>query len=534
LIEATRSVVEPLDLPIVLRRIVQAAVDLVGARYGALGVVSANGGLEAFIHVGMADDVVAAIGHLPEGRGVLGALIDDPHPIRLAHLSAHPRSAGFPAGHPAMEGFLGVPVRVRDQVFGNLYLTEPATGSFSAEDEQLVTALAATAGYAIANARLFDEARLRQRWTAASAEITASLVAVSPDEADLVLVDELASLSAAERICIVRVTEPDRRPYVARARGLDADRLSGSVLSSDALPVRVLAGGGGRTLESGPADLADELTDDLAIRDARGVRGAVMLLPIHHADAAWGVIVAAREVGRTNFSDTELEVGADLAARIGLAMDLASSRELHERMQLAEDRARIARDLHDHVIQQLFGAGLELQALATTLPDEASERLRTAISALDQSIEHIRTVIFALRTDDRRPATVRHQLLDIAAECSRGLPKPITVAFQGPIDLVADASLTEDVVAVARELLSNTVKHARASEVHLWAGVDRGVLEVSVGDDGVGLSSNGRHSGLGNLQARAERRAGRFEIASEPGRTRVTWSVPIDGWGGGG
>lgn len=520
--------VEPLDLPVVLRRIVTAAVDLVGARYGALGVISARGGLEAFIHVGMADDAVATIGHLPEGRGVLGALIDDPHPIRLAHLSEHPRSVGFPAGHPAMEGFLGVPVRVRDQVFGNLYLTEPAAGSFSAEDEQLVTALAATAGYAIANARLFDEARLRQQWTAAAAEITASLVAVSPDEADELLADELASLSTADRICIVRVTASARQPFVAQARGVDADRIAGAVVSDDSIPARTLATKAATALEAGLTDLPDEL----AIRDAQGVQGPLLLLPIHHAGAAWGLIVAARHAGRPNFSDTELEVGADLAARIGLAMDLGSSRELHERVQLAEDRARIARDLHDHVIQQLFGAGLELQSLATTLPDGASERLRSAISALDQSIEHIRTVIFALRTADRRPASVRHRLLDIAAESSRGLPKPIAVTFKGPIDLVADASLAEDVVAVVRELLSNTVKHARASEVHLWVGVDRGVLEVSVGDDGVGLSSNGRRSGLGNLQARAKGRAGRFEIDSKPGRTRVTWSVPVDGWGG--
>lgn len=518
--------VEPLDLPVVLRRIVQAAADLVGARYGALGVISANGGLEAFIHVGMAGEAVAAIGHLPEGRGVLGALIDDPHPIRLAHLSEHPRSVGFPAGHPAMEGFLGVPVRVRDQVFGNLYLTEPASGSFSSEDEQLVTALAATAGYAIANARLFDEAKLRQRWTAAAAEITASLVAGAPDEADVLLADELEARSIADRVCVVRVPALDRQPVVAQARGVDADRLVGAALSHGAISARILAGEGARSLDAGVTDL----TDGLAIRDTRGIHGPVMLLPIRHAGTPWGLIVAAREVGRPNFSDTELEVGADLAARIGLAIDLASSRELRERVQLAEDRARIARDLHDHVIQQLFGAGLELEALATMLPDGPTERLRTAISALDQSIEHIRTVIFALRIADRRPTTMRHRLLDIAAELSRTLPKSIAVNFRGPIDLIADESLSEDVVAVARELLSNAVKHANASEVQVSTGLDEGKLEVLVDDDGIGLSDNGRNSGLANLRARAERRGGSFEIDSRPGRTRVRWRVPVDGW----
>ena len=176
LLRATQAVVEPIELPVVLERIVQAAVELVDAEYGALGVVAPEGGLEEFIHVGMAPEAVAAIGHLPEGRGVLGALIDDPRPIRLRHIGEDPRSVGFPAGHPPMDGFLGVPIRVRDEVFGNLYLSNPRATEFTAEDEQLVTALAATAGFAIANARLFDETRMRQLWTASSAQIASSLL----------------------------------------------------------------------------------------------------------------------------------------------------------------------------------------------------------------------------------------------------------------------------------------------------------------------------------------------------------------------
>ena len=174
LLRATQAVVEPIELSLVLERIVHAAVELVDAEYGALGVVADDGRLEEFIHVGMPSEVVAAIGHLPEGRGVLGALIDDPRPIRLRHIGDDPRSVGFPPGHPPMNGFLGVPVRVREEVFGNLYLANPRGGEFTAEDEELVTALAATAGFAIANARLFDETRMRQLWTASSAQIAVS------------------------------------------------------------------------------------------------------------------------------------------------------------------------------------------------------------------------------------------------------------------------------------------------------------------------------------------------------------------------
>ncbi|HAM25798.1 MAG TPA: hypothetical protein DCP11_03615, partial [Microbacteriaceae bacterium] len=162
LLRANQAVVEQLDLPVVLRRIVESAVGLVGAQYGALGVIAPQGGLEQFINVGMTPDEVTAIGHLPEGHGLLGALIDNPRPIRLQHLSEDPRAAGFPAEHPAMDSFLGVPVRVRDEVYGNLYLTNQSSGGFSKEDEELVTALAATAGFAIDNARLFAETRRRQ------------------------------------------------------------------------------------------------------------------------------------------------------------------------------------------------------------------------------------------------------------------------------------------------------------------------------------------------------------------------------------
>ena len=203
LLRATQAVVQPLDLPVVLKGIVQAAVELVDARYGALGIVAEQGGLEAFIHVGMPPEQVSAIGHLPEGRGVLGALIDDPRPIRLRHIADDPRSVGFPAGHPPMDGFLGLPVRVRDEVYGNLYLTEPRAGEFTPADEELASALAATAGFAIANARLYDETLLRQQWTASSAQIASALLDSASSAAIPLLADELAARSTGDRICIL-------------------------------------------------------------------------------------------------------------------------------------------------------------------------------------------------------------------------------------------------------------------------------------------------------------------------------------------
>ena len=225
LLRATQTVVEPLDLPVVLERIVQAAIELVDARYGALGIIAEQGGLEAFIHVGMPPEQVAAIGHLPEGRGVLGALIDDARPIRLRHIADDPRSVGFPAGHPPMDGFLGVPVRVRDEVYGNLYLTEPRAGEFTRADEELVLTLAATAGFAIANARLYDETLLRQQWTASSAQIASALLETASPAAIPLLADELAARTTADRICIL--VPGERIPHDAGRRSTRLRRRPG-------------------------------------------------------------------------------------------------------------------------------------------------------------------------------------------------------------------------------------------------------------------------------------------------------------------
>lgn len=529
LLRATQAVVEPIELPAVLERIVHAAVELVDAEYGALGVVAPEGGLEEFIHVGMAPEAVAAIGHLPEGLGVLGALIDDPRPIRLRHIDEDPRSVGFPRGHPPMDGFLGVPIRVRDEVFGNLYLSNPRAAEFTAEDEQLVTALAATAGFAIANARLFDETRMRQLWTASSAQIASSLLDTASGSALPMLADELIARTTAERICIV---VPGPEPFtvtVAEARGEGAAELTGAVIPA----MRTTAG---IVLESGksrsrPSARADDGADALAI-SVRGETGPSMFVALTSAERAWGVIVAARSPGRPHFTAAEVGIADDLASRVGLAIELAKAREDRQRALLVEDRSRIARDLHDHVIQQLFGAGLTLQAVAGEVGDgDASRRLDSAIATLDESIAQIRTIIFAMRPHDD-DGSVRHRVLEIATQCSTSLPRPVAVGFSGPIDLLVTGTLADDVTAVARELLTNAVKHAAADTVRLTVEAHDEVIRVAVEDDGAGVRDGGRRSGLANLQDRAERRGGTLHVDSTRGRTAVVWSVPAEADGG--
>lgn len=524
LLRATQAVVQPLELSVVLERIVRAAVELVDAKYGALGVIASGGrGLDAFVHVGMPPDQVAAIGHLPEGRGVLGALIDDPRPIRLMHIADDRRSVGFPSGHPHMDAFLGVPVRVRDEVYGNLYLTEPRAGEFTAADEEVVTTLAATAGFAIANARLYDETVLRQEWTAASAQIAAALVDTASAAAPGLLADELAARSTADRICIlVQGTDP-LTLRVSEARGAGADQVAGSTVSAMHTSAGLAFETGEARAVPGTRDL--DAFDALAITDG-GDAGPVMSVPLKRAGAVWAVIVASREPGQPSFGRHELDIAGHLAGRVGLAIELAEAREQRQRAQLGEDRARIARDLHDHVIQQLFGVGLELQALAAESSPDAGRHLHGAITTIDDAIAQIRTIIFALRATEGASDSLRQRILDLVAEGTVGRASPVAVSFAGPVDLALRGGIADDVAAVVRELLMNAVRHSGADRIRISVAVDTTSARVVVEDDGAGIPERGRRSGLVNLRARAERRGGELDIDSAPGRTRIEWRVP--------
>ena len=224
LLEAVVAVGSNLELEVVLRQIVQAAITLVNARYGALGVVGEGGRLAEFIPVGLTEEQIEAIHHWPEGRGLLGELIRNPQPLRLPDMSRHPQSFGFPQGHPPMKTFLGVPVRIRDEIYGNLYLTEKEEGAeFDDEDEAVLTALAAAAGVAIGNARLYDEARRQQRWLRASAEVTQRLLSEADADEVLALVTGLAlELSGAD---LVVLALPEQHATERSTRSEDRHRL---------------------------------------------------------------------------------------------------------------------------------------------------------------------------------------------------------------------------------------------------------------------------------------------------------------------
>jgi GAF domain-containing protein len=220
LLDAFLSVSTGLDLPSTLRRIVESACDLVDARYGALGVLrQGGGGLAAFIHVGIDEELAARMGHLPEGEGVLGQLISEPHPLRIPDLGQHPSSVGFPPHHPPMKSFLGVPVLVRGEVCGNLYMTEKQHGQFTAEDEAVLSALAGAAGIAIDNARLYEESEIRRRWLAAVADVREVLLETpSATDALTLIAERIADLTEADATWLLMGPHPRRVPTRCRRR----------------------------------------------------------------------------------------------------------------------------------------------------------------------------------------------------------------------------------------------------------------------------------------------------------------------------
>ncbi|MCT2085239.1 GAF domain-containing protein [Microbacterium enclense] len=523
LLRAVETVVGEIELPVVLRRVVEAAVDLVDAEYGALGIIAADRiSLDQFIHVGLDAEAADAIGHLPRGRGILGALIAHPQPIRLGHLGEDPRAAGFPAHHPRMDSFLGAPVRVRGEVFGNLYLTNARRGSFTAEDEELVRALASTAGFAIQNARLFDEARTRAAWMTATAELSAAILSTPLDNILDLLAGRVADLAPGSRVSVLVPIDDSPVLRVAAARGPGEDEIlgttaggtggvSGSAMESGGVRLGTVA----RT--PGPRDPALLTTDD--------EEGPVIAVPLRTRQRTWGALSVARAPGERGFSPVELEVLGDLASQASIAWELSRARGEQQRAILNDERARIARDLHDHVIQQIFGAGLTLQSLAAALPDTGDRhRMDEVIRQLDDAIAQIRTVVFALSARDG--GSLRHRLIDVVAEASGALRRPPALRFSGPVDSTVRGPLADDVVGVARELLTNSVRHADANTISLDVGIGRNDVWVVVADDGTGIRDP-RRSGLANLADRAEARGGALTIETGTGGTRAEWRVPL-------
>jgi signal transduction histidine kinase len=360
MLTAMMDVVRGLDLRSTLERIVTSAALVSNAKYAALGIIDENGYVQDFITHGMDEAAVARMASPPQGDGVLGLLIKHPEPIRLANLADHPASIGFPENHPPMGSFLGVPVRVRGAVFGNLYLTEKANAAeFSDEDEEMIMALAAIAGLSIENARLSEK-----------------------------------------------------------------------------------------------------------------------------------------------------------------NMSLA----------VYQDRDRIARDMHDLVIQRIFATGLTLQSIIPKLSElpEESEKLTNSIQELNNTINELRQTILHLTALGSDEITLRRRVMSEVEAYRKFLKSTPSITFEGSVDISTSNVVSDQLLATLRELLSNAVKHADATELSVSVQLLNQNLVLTVVDDGVGMPESGRRSGLTNLETRARDLGGIFEITRRsPRGTKARWAVPI-------
>lgn len=530
LLEAVLSVGRELELEQVLRSIVEAAALLVDAEYAALGVIGPDGKrLSAFHTVGVGPEEIARIGPYPEGHGILGELIRHPEPLRLAKLSEHPASYGFPAHHPPMNSFLGVPIRVREQVFGNLYLTEKRGGAqFDEEDESVLSTLAVAAGVAIDNARLYEESRLRERWLQANAEITHSLMSGGPSSEVLGLIAERAGEITDSALAAVALPMEDTDSLAVEiAFGLDADAHRGLVLPMDRSLMGLAFSGAAPVTSS---DAAHDQRISLEPPRFEGL-GPAVAIPIGTGEEGpRGVVLLARKDGRPVYSTTEIEPLQSFAAQAAIAMELAERRRDAEEIAVLKDRDRIARDLHDLAIQRLFATGMTLQSAGRFIEhEEAAERVVRAVDDLDETIKIIRSTIFGLRARDGGAGTgLRARVVRAVGEATPVLGFAPSVRMEGLVDTDVPQETADHVIAVLSEALTNIARHSGAHRADVALETDGREVRLTVADNGRGIPSGGRRSGLRNMAERAEQLGGSLRVdCPEGGGTTLVWLVPV-------
>ena len=477
LVDAVVTLAADLSIESVLQRIVRTACEIVGCRYAALGMLGEGSDrrLAAFLHHGLGEQESRELGELPGGRGLLGHIIDFPEPVRISDIGGHPASYGFPPGHPPMRSFLGLPVRIRGMVVGNLYLTDKlGADAFTEEDEVVADALASAAGVVIENARLYAESARREGWLRAGSEASGTVFREGLTPGALRVVEEHAREAAGAETAFVMLD-----PEACGEQVMEPGRM--------VLPLRV----------------GDEQL------------GALEILGASEPDHGIG---AAGELARAQ----------GFADQVAMAAALERSRSDRAQLAVYEDRDRIARDLHDLVIQRLFAVGLGLDSVAhLAVNPEVAERLASSVDDLDTTIKDIRRAIFAL--GDRGGDDLRHALHQIIERATGSLGFAPRLALEGPVNAVVTSTIRGHLLAVLQEGLSNAARHAAATEVTVTLVGDPQQVSLTVVDNGRGLPADRDESGLRNLRARADRLGGTFALEDRPGGgTMLTWQVPVE------
>lgn len=523
LLDAMLSVTSGLELDATLRTIVHTARELLDAQYGALGVRGHDHELVEFVYEGIDECTRARIGPLPSGRGVLGALIDRPKPIRLDNIHDHPDSVGFPPNHPPMRTFLGAPVRIRDTVFGNLYLTEKKSGQpFSEDDEVLAQALAAAAGIAIENARLYQQSQTRQAWIAATRDIATELLSgTDPARVFQLIADDALKLTDVEATLVAVPTDTDTPHDEVSVLIVTAVAGATQCTAANAAPIAV----SGTLIGQAFCERRPVRTDSLEVET--GVieqTGPALVLPLRTTETVAGVLLAVRQPSAHPFSDDELDMVAAFADQAALAWELATAQHRMRELDVLSDRDRIARDLHDHVIQRLFAVGLSLQGtIPRTRPNDAQQRLTECVDELQAVISDIRTAVFDLHGGT--VTRLRQRLDDVLAQFGSANVRT-EVHYSGPLSVV-NSTLADHAEAVVREAVSNAVRHGHATAITVRISVDDDLC-IDVIDNGCGIGDTGTESGLANLRRRVRECSGEFSVSTgEAGGTELRWCAPL-------
>ncbi len=533
LYSALMGVASGLELKATLRRIVTNAVYLADASYGALGVLDADGKIQDFIHVGMPDEVSKRIGNLPLGGGLLGELSVHPTPLRLAHISEHPASIGFPENHPPMSSFLGVPIRVRGEVFGNLYLTSKRGGKeFTEEDEQSVVAFATAAAVAIENARLYELATLKEKWQRAVSEIGTAVLSGGDSGDVLELVAEKSRLLTGAAATLIALPD-STSSLVIEIVDIDLNspatvqRLR-SWLGSPAPVDSIMS----RSFSLGGSIIDDECSIwNQVMPDSAEERVAAVALPLRTVDKVLGVLLLIWPKGSFMAASSVIDLVESFAGQAALTLVLAEAQQDKEDFAVLKDRDRIGRDLHDLVIQRVFATGMLLNGLLQNeeLPPDARKKIDLAVGQLDETIREIRQTIFDLQADSFE-TSIKARISREVNSASDALGFPIRLTLIGPLDSKLTPVIGDHLLAVVRESLSNCVKHAQATEIDIRISIESPVLVCEVIDNGNGYTEGARFSGIANMESRAVELGGELVVGARPDSqqgTLLRWSVPL-------
>ncbi|OBH89804.1 histidine kinase [Mycobacterium sp. E2733] len=528
LLQVAIEIGSDLELDAVLHRILAAAIGMTGARYGAIGVWGPEGTLASFVHSGMDPDTVGLLGHLPVGKGVLGALRDCTEPLRLAQLSDHPAAVGFPEHHPPMGAFLGMPVIIRGAVFGSLYVTDDRPGrAFSEADEVTVRALASAASVAIDNARLFDRVRAGARWTDASREISTALLSESHPELPplQLIVERAAELTDAEQAIVLVPADPDLprdevdRLVVSVAVGLHAKKVVGQ-------EIPVQGSTTGEVFRSGRPLLTETFRRPIPAFTDVGERPAI-LMPLRSGQQTLGVIVVARNTDARPFDEEHLDLVRDFADHAAIALTLATERRNAKDLNVLVDRERIARDLHDQVISRVYAVGMELQGVVARLRSpQLAARVTQSVDELQAVIGDIRRTVFDLQHPPARRRSFAERVQDAFGRLTDH-NEGTTLRLAGAMTAVSD-ELAEHAEAVVNEALSTAVRHSCAATIAVEITVTDELL-IEITDDGRGAALDQQtRCELDKITRRAKNLGGDCAITNPPGGgTRVRWSAPL-------